>query len=80
MPKLIIRIPTILELELGDSEISEIAERIREDDGREDDADVTDEEIKRYLVDYAHDDFDSFYQDHSPDTHVDEAKATVKES
>lgn len=78
MSELVIRIPVMLEIRLDDSLISEIAERIREDDGREEDDVVENEEIKRFVVDEAYNDFDSFYQDFSPETHVDEAKATVK--
>lgn len=79
MSKLSIRIPVVLEVLLTDSDITDLASRIREDDGREDDAKVTNDEIKHHLVDYANDDFDSFMQDHTPDTHVDEGAASVKE-
>jgi len=78
MSTLKIRLPAVIEVALSDSEISDLADRIREDwDEDAQENDVTDDQIKNYLLDTIRDDYESFHQDFAPDYSVDEDKITM---
>lgn len=72
-----IRMPVTIEVSLDDDQIANIAARIREDDGREDDDDITNDEIKQQIVADFNDDPESFISEHSPDQHLDENNVVV---
>ncbi len=75
-----IRMPVVLEFTLSDSEISDLAERIREDRGGESTRlAVTDQEIISRLCEDANDDLATLISDLGPAAHIDEDATKVAE-